>query len=72
MTKLPQTKGRDLGKILERNGFAVRKAKGSHVAYSHPDGRSTIVPIHSKPLGTGLLKAILKQAKLPESVLWSK
>ncbi len=69
MTKLPQTKGKDLGKILEKNGFEVRKTKGSHVVFTHPDGRRTTVPMHNKPLGIGLLKAILKQSGLEESEL---
>ncbi len=69
MTKLPQTKGKELGKILEKNGFGVRKTKGSHVVYTHSDGRRTTVPMHNKPLGVGLLKAILKQAELNESDL---
>ena len=72
MTKLPQTKGKQLAKILEKHGFVARKTKGSHVAFRHSDGKGTSVPMHNKPLGVGLLKAILKQAKLPESTLWEK
>lgn len=69
MTKLPQTKGKELGKVLEKKGFVVRKTKGSHVVFTHLDGRRTTVPMHNKPLGVGLLKAILKQAGLDETDL---
>ena len=39
------------------------------MVYTHSDGRRTTVPMHNKPLGVGLLKAILKQAELNESDL---
>jgi len=65
MPKLPQISGKELCKILERLGFQMIHGKGSHVRFKHPDGRRTVVPVHSgEKIGKGLLKEILKQAKL--------
>ena len=50
---------------MEKLGFEKRYSKGSHVRFVHPDGRRTVVPIHSnEEIGIGLLKEILKQVKL--------
>lgn len=60
MTKLPVLKARNLIKILKKLGFELVRQKGSHAFFSHPDGRTTVVPIHpSKDLGKGLLGSIL-------------
>jgi len=41
------------------------RQKGSHRFYRHPDGRTTLVPIHAnKEIGWGLLHAILKEIKM--------
>jgi predicted RNA binding protein YcfA (HicA-like mRNA interferase family) len=39
-------KARDVIKALSKLGFEARHAKGSHVFLKHPDGRTTIVPVH--------------------------
>jgi predicted RNA binding protein YcfA (HicA-like mRNA interferase family) len=31
---------------LERDGFSLRKGKGSHHIYQHPDGRRVLVVYH--------------------------
>jgi predicted RNA binding protein YcfA (HicA-like mRNA interferase family) len=50
---------------LEKAGFVVDRTRGSHVFLKHPDGRATAVPVHSgETLGPGLLRAILRDAKL--------
>lgn len=60
MTRLPVLKARQLVKILKKLGFKLVRQKGSHAFFSHPDGRTTVVPIHpSKDLGKGLLGSIL-------------
>lgn len=64
MPKLPQVKPRQVEKILIRHGFAPRPAKSSHVVFTHPDGRRTVVPSHNRPLRKGTLKAILRQAEI--------
>ena len=65
MSGLSPIKARDLIKTLKNIGFAERRQKGSHLFLSHPDGRTTVVPIHpSKSIGIGLLRSILHDAKL--------
>lgn len=58
--------GKKLCKILEENGWALARIKGSHHVYIK-DGEEAriVVPVHSnKEIKTGLLKAILKTAGL--------
>ena len=65
MTRLPRLKGKELIRIFERAGFQVIRKKGSHVFLRHPDGRATVVPIHSgETLGPGLLRAILRDVDM--------
>jgi predicted RNA binding protein YcfA (HicA-like mRNA interferase family) len=69
MTRLPRLKGKEVIRILERFGFV--RTKGSHTFLRHPDGRTTVVPIHSgETIGPGLLHAILRDVDLsPEEFL---
>ncbi len=65
MSGLSPVKAKELIKILKRIGFVERRQKGSHLFLSHPDGRTTVVPIHpSKSIGIGLLRSILRDVKL--------
>lgn len=64
MTKLPQIKPKDIEKTLIKLGFVPRTGKGSHVVFSHPDGRRTVVPAHNRPVRTGTLRSILKQVEI--------
>lgn len=65
MTRLIPISGRKLCKILEKLGFEKIYGKGSHIRYKHPDGRRTVVPVHSnEEIGIGLLREILRQIKL--------
>lgn len=64
MPHLPQVKPRDIERILLKKGFRNRNTKGSHVVFLHPDGRRTVVPAHSRPVRTGTLRAILRQADI--------
>ena len=65
MPKLPRNfKANDLVKILTKLGFSKKGQKGSHLKMVHPDGRWTTVPVHSKPILTGTLKAILRQSQV--------
>lgn len=62
MPKLPQTKARELVKIVLKLGFVFRDQSGSHAVYIHPDGRRTTIPIHpTQTIGTGLLTKIIKK-----------
>ncbi len=61
MTRLPRIRGKDLVRILEKDAFIVERTRGSHALLRHPDGRTTVVPLHSgETLGPGLLRAILR------------
>jgi len=63
--KLVPISGKKICKILEKLGFEKIHQVDSHVRYVHPDGRKTVVPVHSnEELGKGLLNEILKQVKL--------
>jgi predicted RNA binding protein YcfA (HicA-like mRNA interferase family) len=48
----------------------VQRVKGSYHFLLHPDGRTTVVPIHSgESLGSGLLAKILRDVELTRSEL---
>jgi len=65
MTRLPRLKGKELIRILETAGFRVARTKGSHTFLKHPDGRATVVPVHSgETIGPGLLRAILRDVEM--------
>ena len=53
--------GKALILALRKIGFEVPRIKGSHHFLRHPDGRTTVVPVHSgETLGPGLLSKILR------------
>jgi predicted RNA binding protein YcfA (HicA-like mRNA interferase family) len=64
MPKLVPIKPKRLIKIILSLDFIERDAEGSHVFFYHPDGRTTVIPIHSKEISKGLLKKILNDIKL--------
>lgn len=64
MPKLPQVKSKNLEKALLKLGFLARTTKSSHVVFTHADGRRTVVPVHNRPVSTGTLRSILRQAKI--------
>jgi predicted RNA binding protein YcfA (HicA-like mRNA interferase family) len=65
MTSLPSLTGKELLAILKKAGFEVLRVKGSHHFLHHPDGRSTVVPVHSgETIGPGLFAKILRDCDL--------
>ena len=65
MTRMPRIKGKELIRALGYAGFLIDRTRGSHVFLKHPDGRATAVPVHAREtLGTGLLRAILRDVEL--------
>ncbi len=65
MTKLPKLTGKRVIKALSRIGFEVIRVKGSHHFLRHPDGRSTVVPVHSgETIGPGLMAKILDDCEI--------
>ena len=64
MPRLVPIKPKDLVKILLKLSFIQRDAEGSHVFFKHADGRTTVIPVHSREISKGLLKKILNDVKL--------
>lgn len=65
MTKLPALTGKALIAALGGIGFEVIRAKGSHHYLRHPDGRSTVVPLHAgETIGSGLMAKVLRDYEL--------
>ena len=65
MARLPRLRGREVLAALRRAGFVVLRVKGSHHFLQHPDGRRTVVPVHSgETIGLGLLNKILKDVEM--------
>ncbi|MFZ1812305.1 MAG: type II toxin-antitoxin system HicA family toxin [Candidatus Saccharimonadales bacterium] len=58
--------GKRAVKILEENGFAVSRQRGSHVVLVKYDGKTkitTVVPLH-KELKRGTIRSIAKLAQM--------
>ncbi len=65
MPRSPRLRGREIVRALEKGGFAVARVKGSHHFMKHPDGRATVVAVHSgETVGPGLLRKILRDTEL--------
>lgn len=65
MTEIKPLPAKKVIKVLEKLGFEQLRQKGSHLFMRHPDGRTTIVPIHSKQnIGKGLIRKIINDAKI--------
>ena len=57
-------------RALEHLGFVVARVKGSHHILKHPDGRSTVVPVHAgETLGVGLLTKLLRDVEVARDEL---
>lgn len=63
--KLPVLTGNELIKVLEKIGFVVSRIRGSHHVLKHPEGKTTVVPVHSgETIGPGLLRKIIRDSGL--------
>jgi predicted RNA binding protein YcfA (HicA-like mRNA interferase family) len=52
-------------KVLRRIGFLPVRQKGSHLIMKHPDGRSTVIPVHpGEELGRGILMEIMSDVRM--------
>lgn len=56
-------KGKELVKLLQKNGWVLKRIKGSHHILEK-DGRSVSVPVHNTDIQKGLLHAIMKETGL--------
>jgi len=67
MGRLRQIKPRELVNALKQAGFEEFSQSGSHLILVDEDrDLQTTIPMHTGDIGRGLLKKILKQAKLTE------
>jgi predicted RNA binding protein YcfA (HicA-like mRNA interferase family) len=70
MTQYPPLTGRQVIAALQRLGFEVVRTRGSHHFVKHPDGRSTVVPVHAgETIGRGLMAKILRDVELTREEL---
>ena len=70
MTQYPSLTGKQLVSLLKKRGFLSIRQKGSHIFMQHPDGRATVVPVHSgETIGPGLLTKILKDVEMTKNEL---
>ena len=61
-TKQIVCSGKELIKVLEKNGFVVVRINGSHHRMKHSDGRITTIPVHkNEDLPKGLLRKIVRE-----------
>ncbi len=65
MSKLPLVDAKTFEKLLLYLGFEIKRQKGSHVFYRHPDGRYTTLPHHNdRTIGRSLTRSILRQIEI--------
>jgi len=71
MSKLPLVDAKTFEKALLFLGFEIKRQKGSHVFYRHPDGRYTTLPHHKgRDIGSSLTRTILRQIEItPEEFI---
>ncbi len=70
MTRYSAVSGKILIAALKGIGFEEIRVRGSHRFLKHPDGRTTVVPVHSnETVGPGLLASILRDVKLSRAEL---
>jgi predicted RNA binding protein YcfA (HicA-like mRNA interferase family) len=70
VTRYSAVSGKTLIAALKGIGFEEIWVRGSHRFLKHPDGRTTVVPVHStETLGPGLLASILRDVKLSRTGL---
>lgn len=63
--RLTPISSQKLIKILAKIGYLPVRQKGSHLILENTElNKITVIPIHNKPLGIGLLSMILKEVGL--------
>lgn len=65
MTHITPLKPRKMISILKHLGFNPIRQRGSHIFFSHPDGRATVIPYHKgEDISKGLIKNILNDIEM--------
>lgn len=64
--------GKEMCRVLERNGWVLKRIRGSHHRYEKQDHVPVVVPVHgNKTLKTGTQHEIMKNAGLTDKDLLS-
>jgi len=61
--KITNIKSKEVVKILQRNGFEIKRQTGTHVILKKNE-KIVVVPVHREIMPIGTLKSIEKQAGL--------
>ena len=63
--------GKRFCRLLEQNGWELRRVNGSHHIYGKSDRREILtIPVHgNQPLKLGLQRALMKMAPISENEL---
>ena len=71
MSKYSAVTCKSLITALKRAGFLILRVRGSHhFFFRHPDGRTTVVLVHSgESLGPGLLAKVLPDVEITRNEL---
>ena len=65
MGKLPVVSGREAAKAFQKAGWVLARWRGSHMIFTKEGEEATLsIPDHEE-LGRGLLRALLRDARLP-------
>jgi len=65
MTRSLRITGKETIAALYRAGFELVRVRGSHHFMRHPDGRTTVIPVHSgEIIGPGLMAKILHDCEM--------
>ena len=63
MPRLPGVKPREVVRFLDRHGFVLDHASGSHFIYYNPSSRRrAVVPKHNRDIPKGTLMSLLREA----------
>jgi predicted RNA binding protein YcfA (HicA-like mRNA interferase family) len=63
MPKLPAVRPREIARFLERHGFVLDHASGSHfIYYNEVSKRRAVIPKHNRDLPKGTLLSLLREA----------
>ncbi|MBI2452132.1 type II toxin-antitoxin system HicA family toxin [Candidatus Pacearchaeota archaeon] len=61
--KLKNIKSKEVLRILQKQGFEIRRQSGTHVILRKGD-RTVVVPVHRDIMPIGTLKSIEKQSEV--------
>lgn len=68
MSKLQNTSSKEICSIIEKQGYAFVRQKGSHLIFKNKENKLMVIPNH-KILKIGTIRHILKALKIPKDDL---